>query len=202
MSVNFLCFVEEGVPISIEGGKSLLCGVWLNPGFVHPLAATIGYNTDMIDSVMANSNQESVADRIAHMEADPYFKPAMLLFLSILIGHWGDGGLLRVLDQIMGKSVFGRRLDMFAKMKAAAIERTGKKLEVERFSFVIEDISHVKDMEPLRQLLVERYGPREDINVKAILKDMFTTYRLHWTCRDKLPVNDKDWKDTAQDFNP
>ncbi|GFP95000.1 probable U3 small nucleolar RNA-associated protein 11 [Phtheirospermum japonicum] len=180
---DFLKFVEEGVPISGEDAKSLMCGVWLSPCFVHSLAAAIDYHDDMIGSVMCYSNQVSVADRTAHMEADPYFKLSVMclkeptststflrLFLSILIGHWGDEGLLRVLDQKMGKNVFGRRLDIIAKGKARAIERAGKVDEIEDFSYVIEDVSHAKDMEPLRKLMVDRYGPREDIDIEALLE--------------------------------
>ncbi|KAL3622274.1 hypothetical protein CASFOL_033685 [Castilleja foliolosa] len=182
----FLNFFEEIVPISVEAGNKLLCGVWLNPGFIHPLAAALDYKKNLIGSVMLYSNQDSVSDRITHMEADPYFKLAMMdlkkpiststfvrLFVSILIGYWGDKGLLRVLDQIMGKNIFGWQLDLSAEMKATATEHAGEKVEIERFSFVIEDIGNVKDMEPLRQLLVERYGPREDVDVEAILEEVY-----------------------------
>ncbi|KAL3622273.1 hypothetical protein CASFOL_033684 [Castilleja foliolosa] len=185
----FLKFFEERVPISIEAGNRLLCGVWLNPGFIHPLAAALDNNFNLIGSVMIYSNQDSVSDRVTHMEADPYFKLAMMdlkkpispftflrLFVSILIGYWGDKGLLRVLDQVMGKNIFGWQLDLSAERKATATERAREKVEIERFSFVIEDIGNVKDMEPLRQLLVERYGPREDVDVEAILEEYILIY--------------------------
>ncbi|KAL3624418.1 hypothetical protein CASFOL_031086 [Castilleja foliolosa] len=71
----------------------------------------------------------------------------------------------------MGTTVFGRLLDHIAKVRARAIERAAIKDEIERFSFVTEDVSQVKPgyMEPLRQMCFDRYGPR-DIDVEAIIK--------------------------------
>ncbi|KAL3615587.1 hypothetical protein CASFOL_041248 [Castilleja foliolosa] len=179
----FLKFVDEKVPISSEDEKSLLREVWLHPCFCRSLAAAIDDDDWMICTIMDYQKQVSVAERIDLMVADSRFKPSVMglkkttsrstflrLFLSILIGFWGDEGLLLELDENMGKDRFGRRLDIIAKIKARALERAGKKDETEEFSFVIEDISHAKDMEPLRKLMVERYGAREDRDIEAILK--------------------------------
>ncbi|KAL3624415.1 hypothetical protein CASFOL_031083 [Castilleja foliolosa] len=182
---DFLKFVEEGVPIPTERANSLLRGVWLNSDFAHPLSAALDlYEEEMICQIMFHSNEDSFTDRIARMEADPYFKLSVMglklptptstflrLFSSILICYCCDKSLLRVFDQIMGTTVLGPRLDLSAKMKVWAIERAAKKDEIERFSFVTEDISQLKDMEPLRQMFVARYAPR-DIDVEDIIKKL------------------------------
>ncbi|GFP91112.1 hypothetical protein PHJA_001255200 [Phtheirospermum japonicum] len=182
---GFLKLVEDGHPISGDDAKSLLRGVWLNPCFVRSLGVAIVEDRDLIGSVVCYSNQDSVADRMANMEADPYFKSSVMglneptststflrLFLSILIGHWGDESLLTELDNRMGKYVFGRRLDMIAKTRASIIERAGKENVIDEFSFYIEDASHAKDLEPLRQLMISKYGQREDIDIEAILEEI------------------------------
>ncbi|KAL3615583.1 hypothetical protein CASFOL_041244 [Castilleja foliolosa] len=178
----FLKFVEDKVPISSEDKESLLREVWLHPCFCRSLAAAIDDDDWMIITIMDYQKQVSVAERIDLMVADSLFRRSVMglkkptspstflrLFLSILIGFWGDQGLLLELDRNMGKDRFGRRLDRTAKIKARALERAGKKNEDEKFSFVIEDISHAKDMEPLRKQMVERYGTREDRDIEAIL---------------------------------
>ncbi|GFP91110.1 hypothetical protein PHJA_001255000 [Phtheirospermum japonicum] len=181
---GFLKLVEDGHPISGDDAKSLLRGVWLNPCFVRSLGVAIVEDRDLIGSVVCYSNQDSVAHRMANMEADPYFKSSVMglneptststflrLFLSILIGHWGDESLLTELDNRMGKYVFGRRLDIIAKTRASVIERAGKEDVIEGFSFYIEDASHAKDLEPLRQLMISKYGQCEDIDIEAILEE-------------------------------
>ncbi|KAL3615582.1 hypothetical protein CASFOL_041243 [Castilleja foliolosa] len=178
----FLKFVDEKVPISSEDEESLLREVWLHPCFCRSLAAAIDYDDSMISTIMGYQKQVSFAERIDLMVADSLFRPSVMglkeptspstflrLFLSILIGFWGDEGLLLELDENMGKDIFGRRLDIRAKIKARALERAGKKNEIEKFTYVIEDISQAKDMEPLRKQMVARYGTREDRDIDAIL---------------------------------
>ncbi|KAL3615584.1 hypothetical protein CASFOL_041245 [Castilleja foliolosa] len=178
----FLKFVEEGVPISSEDENSLLREVWLYPCFYRSLAAAMDYDVEMIHSTLGYLKQDTLAERIARMKADPNFEPSvkdlrkdnsissfLRLFLSILIGYWGEEGLLRELEQKMGTKEFVWRLDMIAKAKAREIERAGKADEIEDFSYVIEDISHANDMEPLRSQMVEKYATREDRDIEALL---------------------------------
>ncbi|KAL3655626.1 hypothetical protein CASFOL_000022 [Castilleja foliolosa] len=126
----FLKLFEE-VPISSECKRSLLLGVWLDPCFLHSLSAAIDYDYTIIRPVVYVSTQNSVAERIKCMKDDQCFfetlndlksptsKSTFLrLFLSILFGHWTDRGLLRVLDLLMGKSIFGKRLDLIFEHKA------------------------------------------------------------------------------------
>ncbi|KAL3615586.1 hypothetical protein CASFOL_041247 [Castilleja foliolosa] len=179
----FLKFVEEGVALTSEDENSLLREVWLYPCFYRSLAAAIDYDVEMIHSTLGYLKQDTLAERIARMKADPNFEPSVMglkkhtsveLFISILIGFWGEEGLLRELEQKMGTKEFVWRLDMIARAKARKIERkierAGKADEIEDFSYVIEDISHANDMEPLRKLMVERYGSREDIDIEALLE--------------------------------
>ncbi|KAL3624414.1 hypothetical protein CASFOL_031082 [Castilleja foliolosa] len=200
---EFLTFVEEGVPIPSESANSLLRGVWLNSGFAHPLSAAIDlYGGEMICLFMFYSNQDSFTDRIARMEADPYFKLSVMglkkptststflrLFSSILICYCCDKSLLRVFDQIMGTTVFGLRLDQIAKSKARAIERAAEKEEIERFSFVTEDVSQVKDMEPLRKMFVARCAPHDII--KKLELDLLNVQSCPSCVGKKMEINIK-----------
>ncbi|KAL3615437.1 hypothetical protein CASFOL_041098 [Castilleja foliolosa] len=183
----FLKFVEEEVWISNEDEKSLLHEVWLDPCFFGSLAAAIDYNNDIVHLILSHLKEDAVdvAARVDRMKADPNFvnsvrglkkrtsrRTFLRLFLSILFSFWGDEVLLRELEQKMGKRVFGWRLDMMAKGKARMAERAGKKDEFEYFSYVIEDISHANDMEPLRKQMVEKYAGREDRDIEALLKQV------------------------------
>ncbi|KAL3655637.1 hypothetical protein CASFOL_000033 [Castilleja foliolosa] len=145
----FLKLLKERVPISSECKKSLLLGVWLDPCFLHSLSAAIDYDYTIISPVVYVSTQNSVAERINCMEDDQCFLEAvkdlkyptsestfLRLFLSILFGHWTDESLLRVLDLLMGKSIFGTRLDFIFERKG----RVAEEMELERKARVAEEM--------------------------------------------------------------
>ncbi|KAL3613949.1 hypothetical protein CASFOL_042023 [Castilleja foliolosa] len=179
---GLLKLVEERVPISDECAQSLFVGVWLDPRFLYSFSEAIEHGS-IISDVLRNTTQNSLDDRIASMFADEFFEETVRLlkcptsvntfvrfFLSILLGHWADKYMLKVCDLLMGKNVFGMRIELRDLDRARAEKIYGLKPdEVHKFSFEVDDIMSVKeDMEPVKQLLAKKYGSREDVDIESL----------------------------------
>ncbi|GFP79514.1 hypothetical protein PHJA_000094900 [Phtheirospermum japonicum] len=101
--------------------------------------------------------------------ADPLFKPSltslesaattttdiMRVFLSILIGYWGDKGELTKLDEAMGKADFGKRMSLMAYIREE--EKKKGKAPEER-----------ENLESVRQWLVSKYGNDNNVDIDAL----------------------------------
>ncbi|KAL3614351.1 hypothetical protein CASFOL_042425 [Castilleja foliolosa] len=146
---GLLKLVEERVLISDECAQSLFVGVWLDPRFLYSFSEAIEHGS-IISDVLCNTTQNSLDDRIASMFADEFFEET-------------------VCDLLMGKNIFGRRIELRNKGRARAEKIYGLKPdEVHKFSFEVDDIMNLKDMKPVKDLMAKKYSSRKDVDIESL----------------------------------
>ncbi|KAL3621489.1 hypothetical protein CASFOL_036401 [Castilleja foliolosa] len=172
---HFLNLFENSVPLPSSCVKSLLHGVWIDPLFRASLYEAMDSDCTFVTMFMAYSTQESVTDRTKRMEADIHFPNTLKklkdptsestflrLFLSILISYWTDDRMLRMLDLLKGKIIFTNRMDIRNRCRERIAKEKMVKLK----------LAGGEEMEPLKQLLDEKYGSCEDTDIERLALKM------------------------------
>ncbi|KAL3621500.1 hypothetical protein CASFOL_036435 [Castilleja foliolosa] len=169
---NFLNLAEKRV-LTIRSAcvESLLHGVWIRPLFRRALYEAIDSDYTLQSLIITYTTLDSVDKRTKRMKDDIYFsnplkklkdstsKSTFLrFFLSILISYWADDHMLRILDLLEGKIIFTKRMDIRDEYKARTAKEEEEKLK----------LAGVEDMEPLKQLLDEKYGSCEDADIERL----------------------------------